>query len=92
MSIYLTAIVKVKPEYRAEIKAMLEGLPERSKKEASCIQYDVHQSIDDNNTFILNEEWEDLEGLDLHNEQPYSKEFFASFDKLQEKPAIFISR
>jgi len=92
MSIYLTAIIKAKPEHQEEIKAMLEGLPEHSKKEASCIQNDVHQSIDDKNTFILNEEWKDLAGLDFHNEQPYSKEFFASFDKLQEKPVIYISR
>ncbi|OXG03967.1 quinol monooxygenase YgiN [Flavobacterium araucananum] len=91
MSIYLTVIVKTKQEYHQEIKNMLYGLPELSRKEKACIAYDVHQSIDDENTFILNEEWESLEGLDLHNGQPYSKVFFDSFDKLQEKPIIYLS-
>lgn len=92
MSIYLTVIVKAKPEYQQEIKILLSGLPELSRKEDACIQYDVHQSIDDENLFILNEEWESLDGLSLHNEQSYSKEFFASFDKLQEQPIIYRSK
>lgn len=92
MSIYLTVIVKAKPEHHPEIKTLLYSLPEFSKKEEACIEYDVHQSIDDENTFILNEKWKTLEGLSLHNEQAYSKEFFASFDKLQENPIIYRSK
>jgi quinol monooxygenase YgiN len=92
MSIFLTAIVKVKPEYLTEMKLMLEQLPASSRQESACLQYDVHQSIEDENVFVLNEEWESREGLDLHNEQPYSKSFFASFDKLQEKPVIYLSK
>lgn len=92
MSIYLTAIVRTKPQYHQEIKRMLYGLPEFSRKEKACIAYDVHQSLDDENVFILNEEWESLQGLDLHNQQSYSKAFFASFDKLEENPTIYLSR
>ena len=92
MSIYLTVIVKAKLEHHPEIKTLLYSLPELSKKEEACIEYDVHQSIDDENTFILNEKWKTLEGLSLHNEQAYSKEFFASFDKLQENPIIYRSK
>lgn len=91
MSIYLTVVVKAKPEHQQEIKTLLYSLPELSKKEDSCIEYDVHQSIDDENIFIINEKWESLDGLSLHNEQSYSKEFFASFDKLQEHPIIYRS-
>lgn len=92
MSIYLTVIVKVKPEHQQEIKTLLYSLPELSKKEKACIEYDVHQSIDDENTFIINEKWQSLEGLSLHNEQAYSKDFFAAFDKLQEQPIIYRSK
>lgn len=92
MSIYLTVIVKAKAENHQEIKTLLYSLPEESKKEEACMEYDVHQSIDDENTFIINEKWESLDGLSLHNEQPYSKDFFASFDKLQEKPIIYRSK
>lgn len=92
MSIYLTVVVKAKPEHRQEIKNLLYSLPELSMKEDACIEYDVHQSIDDENTFILNERWENLGGLNLHNKQSYSKDFFASFDKLQEHPIIYQSK
>lgn len=92
MNIYLTVVVKAKPEHQQEIKTLLQSLPELSKKEDACIEYDVHQSIDDENVFILNEKWESLEGLERHNEQTYSKEFFASFDKLQEPPMVYRSK
>ena len=65
MSIYLTLVIKAKPDYQQEIKNLLYSLPELSKKEDACIQYDVHQSIDDENIFVLNEEWKSLEGLAL---------------------------
>lgn len=35
MSIYLTVIVKVKPEHQQAMKAMLDSLPEFSRKEAA---------------------------------------------------------
>lgn len=92
MSIYLTVVVKAKPEHQQEIKKLLYSLPELSKKEDACIEYDVHQSIDDDNIFILNEKWKSLDGLNLHNEQSYSKEFFASFNKLQEQPIMYRSK
>lgn len=92
MSIYLTVVVKAKSEYHQEIKTLLYNLPELSQQEEACIEYDVHQSIDDENIFILNEKWESLDGLSLHNEQPYAKDFFASFHKLQEHPIIYRSK
>ncbi|GEM63460.1 hypothetical protein SF1_14420 [Sphingobacterium faecium NBRC 15299] len=92
MKIYLTVLVKAKPEHQREIKDFLYGLSKSSRQEDACIEYNVHQSIDDENIFILNEEWESLDGLDLHNEQSYSKEFFASFDKLEEQPIIYRSK
>ncbi|PTT15787.1 antibiotic biosynthesis monooxygenase [Flavobacterium sp. HMWF030] len=92
MRIYLTVIVKSKVEFQDEIKNMLYNLPELSRKESACIKYDVHQSIDAENIFVLNEVWESLEGLDHHNRQPYSQAFFESFDKLEENPLIFRSR
>ncbi|AMP98026.1 Antibiotic biosynthesis monooxygenase [Pedobacter cryoconitis] len=92
MNIYLTVIVKAKPEHQQEVKNLLYKLPELSKKEDACIGYDVHQSIEDKNIFILNEKWESLDGLSLHNEQSYSKEFFAIFHKLQENPISYRSK
>ncbi len=92
MNIYLTIIVKAKLEHLQDIKTLLYRLPELSLKEKGCIEYDVHQSIDDQTNFILNEKWESLESLFFHNQQDYSKEFFASFNKLQEQPIMYRSK
>jgi len=91
MQVYLTAIVKVKPEFYEELKAFLLALPEKSVKEEACIRYEVYQDSQDSNTFIFQELWKSKEGLDLHNQQSYSQEFFASFDKLEREPILYIS-
>lgn len=38
MNIYLTVVVKAKPEHVQEIKDLLYSLPELSKKEEACIE------------------------------------------------------
>lgn len=89
MKIYLTAIAKAKSEFTSEIKTALENLVIETKKEQACIQYDLHQGIDDANTFVFYEIWEDQAGLDLHNKQPHIQEFVAmAAEKLQEPPII----
>ncbi|PZX55348.1 quinol monooxygenase YgiN [Algoriphagus ratkowskyi] len=89
MKIYLTAIAKAKPEFLSEIKTALEHMVTETKKEEACIQYDLHQGIDDANTFIFYEIWEDQAGLDIHNKQPYIQDFGAlAAAKLQEPPII----
>ena len=41
MSIYLTVVVKAKPEHQQEIKKLLYSLPELSIKEETCIRCPV---------------------------------------------------
>ena len=71
MEINLTVIIKSKSEYRGEVKAILVNLVKNSRKESACLQYDLHQNIDDPNVFIFHEVWKNKEGLDFHQKQPY---------------------
>ncbi|TZF83560.1 antibiotic biosynthesis monooxygenase [Pedobacter sp. BS3] len=75
MNIYITAIIKSKPEFTTEVKAFLLNLLEQSRKEKAAILYQLHQSIEDENTFFFYENWENQEGLNEHNKQPYFVEF-----------------
>jgi quinol monooxygenase YgiN len=90
MEINLTVIIKSKSEYREDLKVILEDLTKNSKKETACLQYDLHQNLEDPNVFVLHEIWENEEGLDLHKEQSYllkfneMSEFF-----LEEKITVF---
>ncbi len=93
MSIHLTAIIKVKPEYRAAISQLLNNMVDKTKREKACLQYDLHQSISDPNIFVFHELWSDQSGLDHHNQQEYIKEFgrFAP-SKLQEPVQLYLTQ
>jgi quinol monooxygenase YgiN len=91
MRINLTVIIKSKSEHREELKSILETLVINSKKEAACIQYDLHQNIEDLNVFILHEVWKNKEGLDLHNKESYSLKFNQTAEFLLQQKAIIYS-
>jgi quinol monooxygenase YgiN len=80
MEINLTVIIKSKSEYREDLKVILEDLTRNSKKETACLQYDLHQNLEDPNVFVLHEIWKNEEGLDLHKEQSH----FSKFNEMSE--------
>jgi quinol monooxygenase YgiN len=73
MYIYLTAVIKSTSGNVAVLKSLLLDLVNHSTKEEACLQYELHQSEEDQNIFIFHETWRDQAGLDLHNQQPYIK-------------------
>lgn len=92
MHIHLTATLKSKPEFTREVKAFLQHMVTESRKDAGCIQYNLHQGIDDTNLFIFQEIWESKAALDAHNRQPLIREFLELVQtKLQEAPAVYLT-
>ena len=92
MTINLTVILKSKTEFTKKVKELLENLVEKSIKEEGCIQYDLHQNIENSNVFILHEVWQNQEIFDLHNSQKYVKSFFKkASDLLSEKPQVIFT-
>lgn len=92
MKIYLTAIIKSKPEFLQELKNVLENMVIHTRKEPACLQYDLHQSISDENTFVFYEIWENQSGLDHHNNQPYIKDFIELVsEKLVQLPEVYLT-
>ena len=89
MKVYLTAQIRVKEDFLEEVKMALLALVEKSRLEDACLQYDLHQGMDDPLTFLFYEIWESQAGLDLHNAQGYMEEF-ASFvaDKITFGPEL----
>jgi len=93
MKIYLTAIIKAKEEYRAEVLEVLQNMVKETVKEEANEHYTLHQSIEDKNHFIFYEVWKSAKGLEKHNQQPYIKAFGNLVDeKLLEKPQIYKSQ
>jgi quinol monooxygenase YgiN len=92
MKIYLTAIIKVKPEFKEEVLSILQNMVKHTRTEAACESYHLHQGIEDENLFTFYEIWKSKEGLDQHNQQSYILEFGKIIDeKLIEKPTILLT-
>ncbi|MDO3426034.1 putative quinol monooxygenase [Chryseobacterium sp. APV1] len=92
MKIYLTAVIKAKEEYRAEVLEVLQNMVKETVKEEANELYTLHQGIEDKNQFVFYEIWKNEEGLTKHNEQPYIKAFGELVDeKLQEQPQIYLT-
>lgn len=86
MKVYLTVIIKSKPEHTKVVKQKLQNLVVQTRNEKACLQYDLHQSIEDPQTFVFYEVWENQDGLDLHNQQPYLVAFSKVASELLESP------
>lgn len=91
--IVLVARLKVRDEAVEEAKKLALGITADSRTEEGCINYDVHQALDDPAVFVWHETWKDRAALDAHFELPYFKEFFARAGELAaEPPQITLTR
>lgn len=86
MQIYLSVIIKSKSEHTQVVKQKLQNLVVQTRLEKACLQYDLHQSVDDPQVFVFYEVWENQAGLDSHNQQSYLVDFSKVASELLESP------
>jgi quinol monooxygenase YgiN len=65
-SLRVVARIKAKPEKVGEVRELLSGLVEPTRKESGCISYDLLQNTDDPTDFTFVEEWESEAALESH--------------------------
>ena len=58
--------INVAPENRKEFLQTLHLLIGRIRHEKGCVRYNVYQDVENENAFILIEEWETQADLDKH--------------------------
>lgn len=85
-NIVLIARLKVRDDTVEEAKRLALGIVADSRTEQGCVNYDVHQAIDDETVFVWHETWKDKAALDAHFEFPYFKEFFEKAGALAAEP------
>ena len=91
--IILMARLKVKPEAVEEIKNAALAIVADSRNEAGCINYDVHQSIEDETLFFWHETWANKAALDEHFATTFFGEFFKTVEEIAaEPPQINLTR
>ena len=80
----LTVIARIKARAGLEDRvreALLDLIPP-TRSEAGCINYDLHQSVDDKTLFVFYENWVSREALEKHLEMPHSLSFDERTDGL----------
>jgi quinol monooxygenase YgiN len=53
----------------------LRALVDPTRAEAECLNYDLHQSIDDSHVWFVYENWRSAEGLEAHMRAPHLQAF-----------------
>ncbi len=62
----VVAVLKAKPGREAQVRKELQSLVEPSRKDAGCINYDLHQGCEVPTLFMFHENWVSKEHLDAH--------------------------
>ncbi len=80
------ATIKAKPGLEEKVREVVMALVPPTRKEAGCINYDLHQSIDDKSVFMLYENWVSKRDLDEHLAMPYLQDFIGKADEILSEP------
>ena len=65
-TITVVATFQARPGKKTELKNALIGLVTPTRKEAGCINYDLHASPEDPAKFLFHENWTSKAHLDAH--------------------------
>ena len=80
--ITVVAIFQAKPGQEAELKMALISLIAPTRKEAGCINYDLHVSPEDLAKFLFYENWTSKAALDAHLQNDHIKALLPRVDEL----------
>jgi quinol monooxygenase YgiN len=71
----ISGTVKVKPESRAEAAEAAVKMVRATRKEPGCKSYGFYADLEDPNTFLIFEQWDDDAALMAHFQSPHMAEF-----------------
>ena len=81
-TITVVATFQAKPCKAEELKRALISLVAPTRKEAGCLNYDLHQSPDDPGKFLFHENWTTKAALDAHLQMPHIQVLLPRMDEL----------
>ena len=84
--IVLIARLKVKADKIEELKTAALAIVADSRDESGNINYDIHQSIEDETVFFWHETWVDKAAIDEHFATPFFQEFFKIVGEIAAEP------
>jgi quinol monooxygenase YgiN len=67
-----------------DAKAIMLSLIERTRLEEGCIDYHLHQAVDNPTEFVFYENWSSRQTWEQHLEMPHLKDFISRAGELLE--------
>ncbi|KHE67392.1 putative quinol monooxygenase [Halobacillus sp. BBL2006] len=86
-NIIVTAVFKPKQDQTEVLIDELEKVKKGSREEKGCLQYDLHQSIDDD-TLLIYELWEDEKAVEEHIQTDHYKTYRKNTENLFESRVV----
>ncbi|MEJ7608340.1 MAG: putative quinol monooxygenase [Bryobacteraceae bacterium] len=83
----VVAEMVAKPGKEEELRAELLKMLQATRKEAGCIQYDLHAHIDQPGRFVFYENWATVEALERHSKSDHIQAFRAIRGNLLQEDA-----
>ncbi|CAN5611305.1 antibiotic biosynthesis monooxygenase [soil metagenome] len=75
MPLLVFATITARPGAEANLKTSLLDLVEQVRTEEACQLYELYQSAEHPERFIMHERWDNEAGLLAHNQMPHMKTF-----------------
>lgn len=93
MSEQLTIIAKLraKPGMESRVRETFGVLREPTHREAGCVEYEFHQSVENPREFVFYENWTSAAHLDAHLKTPHVQAAFKIAPEILDGP-VEISR
>jgi quinol monooxygenase YgiN len=82
----VVAFAQAKHGKENELEEALLELVSHSRKEAACINYDLHRHLDKPGMFVFYENWIDRDGLEQHRKTQHIADFRSRASDLLAKP------
>ncbi|MBM7705037.1 putative quinol monooxygenase [Metabacillus iocasae] len=87
-AITIMAVLQAKEGKEQELFDELQKVISPSRAEEGCIEYTLHQSMDDNGTFAFYETWKDEAALQAHIESTHYQTYRLAVEGLIEKREV----
>ena len=85
-SLTVVAHLRAKPGKEAEVRNELLSLVAPSRQDAGCLNYDLHQALDNSALFMFHENWTSKSHLDQHLAKPDLQAVLARVARLVAEP------
>ena len=86
------ASMRAAPGKREDLRQALEALIGATTRERGCVNYDLHQGLEDPDRFFFYENWESGADLDAHLAAPHLTAFAARIPELLDEQGLTVNR